>query len=80
MAIKVESKKDALGVMTVFTDNHVCEPVITRVKELLEENDKVKVSWDVMGATMHDILSHQLKEQMPNYNFEIGRYKCLITK
>lgn len=66
---------------TIYTDNAVTEELIKEVKEALETNDVVEVSFDVTGRTCHQMLSFQLAERMPEYKFEIGyNYVCKITK
>ena len=66
-------------IKTIYTDNYVSDKLIEEVKEALKEYDTVEVSFDVTGRTMHQMLSIQLSEKMPEYNFEIDyNYICLI--
>jgi len=64
---------------TIYTDNYVSDQLIEEVKEALKEYDTVEVSFDVTGRTMHQILSNQLADRMPEYEFEIGyNYICIV--
>lgn len=82
MAVKVEVKEDKIyGGKVIFTDNCVTDKLVETVNEILETEEKVRVSFDVTGETLHTILSHQLKDRLPkDYIVEIGRYKCAIRK
>ena len=64
---------------TIYTDNGVSNDLIEEVKEALKEFDIVEVSFDVTGRTMHQLLSRQLADKMPEYDFEIDyNYVCLV--
>ena len=86
MTRTLEVKRDTIhpaDIAVIYTDNSVTPQLVNKVMELLtsdEVNKYVKVSFDVMGATLHDILSHQLREQLvEKCDVEIDRYKCLIS-
>lgn len=82
MSIKVEVKNCTIypDTKVIYTDNCVTDELVAKVRELLKTTAKVRVSFDVTGETLHDILSHQMKDAVPEFKTEIGRYKCLITK
>ena len=82
MTVKIEVKTSPWNKdeKTIYTDNCVTEELVEKVKEVLKEEEKVHVSFSVMGATLHDILSHQLWNLLPEYKVEIGRYKCLVQR
>lgn len=64
---------------TIYTDNYVSDQLIEEVKEALKEYDTVEVSFDVTGRTMHQMLSNQLANRMPEYEFEIDyNYICIV--
>ena len=83
MTVKIEVKNCSIYSTrkVIYTDNCVTKELVETVRELLDNSRDVRVSFDVMGATLHDILSHQLKEQLPdNYKVEISRYTCIVSK
>ena len=85
MAVKVLVKDDTwLGVKVIYTDNCITDKLVETVQEVLKENPEVRVSFDVMGATLHLVLSNQLgfalREISEEYETEVGRYKCIIRK
>lgn len=83
MTVKVEIKKDYMNpnLKVIYTDNYVTPQLINTVKEVLEEDKEVRVSFDVIGGTLHCILSNQLKEELKNkYKVEIKRYECKVSK
>lgn len=48
---------------------------------IVEREGSCKVSWGVTGRTMHEILAHGLKAELPQYDFDIGHnYHCLVSK
>lgn len=64
---------------TIYTNNRVSDQLIEEVKEALKEYDTVEVSFDVTGRTMHQMLSNQLADKMPDYKFEIDyNYVCIV--
>ena len=80
MAVKIEVRTSPWneGEKTIYTDNCVTEELVEKVKEVVKDEKKVHVSFGVTGETLHDILSHQLWNLLPEYNVEIGRYKCVV--
>lgn len=85
MAVKVKVSEDkCLGVKVIYTDNCVTDKLVETVQEVLKENPEVRVSFDVIGETKHLILSNELGLKLKNvsedYQTEVGRYKCSITK
>ena len=46
----------------------------------VEANGVAELSWSCMGETRHTMHSHQWAKAMPEYDFEIGRYKCIVRK
>ena len=64
---------------TIYTENYISDSLVEEVKEALKQYDQVEVSFDVTGRTLHQLLSVQLSEKMPEYDFEIGyNYLCII--
>lgn len=65
----------------IYTNNYVDEELIKEIEENLKHNDKVEISFSVIGRTRHQMLSEELEEKMPNYKFTIGyNYQCEIEK
>ena len=46
----------------------------------VEKNGAVSLSWSCIGETRHTMHSRQWAKAMPEYDFEIGRYKCVVRK
>lgn len=66
---------------TIFCSNCVDDDLIQEVREEMKHNDRVDVCFNVIGRTLHQMLSYQLAEKLPEYNFDIEyNYKCTITK
>lgn len=86
MTIKIEVKDSTIypNTKVIYTDNEVTPELVAKVQEVLKENSAVRVSFDVIGETLHTILSNQLKFALRDiskeYVAEVGRYKCLIWK
>ena len=86
MITKVEVKKDTChpNRKIIFTDNCVTEKLVETITDILEEDKEVAVSFNVMGETLHTILSNQLKLELRDrflnkYKVDIGRYKCIVS-
>lgn len=82
MAITIDIHEDSIyGGKVIYTDNCVEDELVEAVNNILETEGKVRVSFNVTGATLHTILSNQLKERLSeDCEVEIGRYKCAIRK
>ena len=85
MAVKVLVKEDKIyNGKIIFTDNCVTDKLIEVVQEVLNTEEKVRVSFDVMGETKHLILSNELGYKLhdisESYDTEVGRYKCVVRK
>lgn len=85
MAVKVEVKEDKIfGGKVVYTDNCITDKLVETVQDILKTENEVRVSFDVMGETLHLILSNQLgfalRDISEEYKAEVGRYKCVIRK
>lgn len=46
----------------------------------VETNGIAELSWSCMGETRHTMHSQQWAKAMPEYDFEISRYKCIVRK
>lgn len=70
------------NIETIYTKNMVTDTLIQSVKEKVEELGECKVSFDVTGRTKHVMLSQQLEQKLPEYDFDIDydRYLCLIQR
>ena len=51
-----------------------------QIEEAVEQYGKVSLDWSCTGATLFDMLACQWANAMPEYRFELGRYKCIVTK
>lgn len=67
--------------------NTVNDTVVAKVQEALESGKEVVyVSFNVMGRTCHQLLSHQLKERLvslygPKVDVQIGyNYECTVKR
>ena len=78
--LEVKESQIYKGRKTIYAENNVSDELINKVKELMETEELIKVSFDVMGETLHNILSYQLKEKLPEFKFGISRYNCTIVK
>ena len=67
---------------TLYFGNIVNDQVINDVKTVCEEVDTIIVSFDVTGRTCHQILGHQLAEQLGDkYNVVIDwNYYVAVNK
>lgn len=67
----------------LYANNKVNEAVVKAATQLLECFDEIEVSFDVMGRTFHQILAHQLYNQLDQdtYGAEITyNYGCRIYR
>lgn len=83
MQVKLEVKQDYINpnLKVIYTNNEVTPKLLDKVKEILEEEKEVRISFDVIGSTLHTILSNQLKEELKDkYKVEIKRYECKVSK
>ena len=85
MAVKVIVKEDKIyNGKIIFTDNCVTDQLIETVQEVLSNEDKVRVSFDVTGETKHYLLSNELgyklRDISESYDTEVGRYNCVVRK
>lgn len=46
----------------------------------VDKNGSASLSWSCDGETRHFMHSRQWEKAMPEYDFEIGRYKCIVRK
>lgn len=49
------------------------------ILEALHTHGTVELNWSCTGATLFGILAHQWKNAMPEADFKIGRYSCILT-
>ena len=48
---------------------------------IVEREGACKASWGVSGRTLHQMLARELKEELPQYEFEITyNYGCTVRK
>lgn len=85
MAVKVLVKEDNIfNGKVIYTDNCVTDKLIEAVQEVLNTEEKVRVSFDVMGETKHYLLSNELgyklRDISEGYDTEVGRYNCVVRK
>ncbi len=64
----------------IFARNSVTNALVSEVEKQIELNGKCRVSFNVVGRTKHIGLSHELFEKLPEYQFDIYDYICIITK
>lgn len=51
------------------------------IVSVVENEGECKLSWSCTGRTLHEILSRQWADAMPEYDFEIGyNYHCVVRK
>lgn len=51
-----------------------------KLAAIVEREGACKASWGVTGRTMHEMLGFKLREKLPQYEYEIGGYTCLVKK
>lgn len=51
-----------------------------QIEEAVEQYGEAGLSWGCTGASLFDMLARQWARAMPEYHFELGRYKCIVTK
>lgn len=65
---------------TIYHRNQVDDTLVEKVKEALDSEENIKVSFDVTGRTRHMQLSYQLEKALPQYKFIIGyNYVCKLS-
>ena len=56
------------------------EELRAEIIKTVEEDGVCELSWSCGGATRHSMHASQWAEALPQYDFEIGRYKCIVRK
>lgn len=51
-----------------------------QIEKEVELNGSCQLSWSCMGETLHNTLAYEWSKAMENYNFEIDRFYCLVSK
>ena len=51
-----------------------------QIEDFVEQYGEVALNWSCTGENMFNMLAHQWSRAMPEYHFEIGRYRCIVTK
>ena len=68
---------------TLYFDNYVDAGVVAEVKKAVETDGVVRVSFDVMGRTLHECLGAQLHHELGDdyeADIEYWMYKVEIRK
>lgn len=51
-----------------------------KIINTVEAEGVCELNWSCTGATLFDILAWNWKKALPQYRFEIGRYRCVVHK
>lgn len=71
-----------MGLNTSPYDKEHWQEKLDEVKRVVESEGAARASWGCTGRTLHLYLANQLKEALPEYEFNIEyeRYLCEIRR